>query len=118
MLKYSYKENFDEKIIIFGNLPYNISTQILIKWIKIKNEGFYEWVGFWNGAYFEKNLTYTWKCLINEKKAWRWISILKEKIAKNNYRFFSFESNIALEIAKYEENWKSIFSKMKVFMKV
>ena len=36
MLKYSYKENFDEKIIIFGNLPYNISTQILIKWIKIK----------------------------------------------------------------------------------
>tara|TARA_B100001250_G_C19659050_1_gene726205 strand:- start:244 stop:1035 length:792 start_codon:yes stop_codon:yes gene_type:complete len=26
-----------EKMIVFGNLPYNISTQILVKWIKIKN---------------------------------------------------------------------------------
>ena len=25
------------KIIVFGNLPYNISTQILAKWIKLKN---------------------------------------------------------------------------------
>ncbi len=25
------------KIIIFGNLPYNISTQILVKWIRLKN---------------------------------------------------------------------------------
>ena len=24
-------------MIIFGNLPYNISTQILAKWIKMKN---------------------------------------------------------------------------------
>ena len=28
-----------EKIIIFGNLPYNISTQILIKWI-LSNDSF------------------------------------------------------------------------------
>ena len=27
----------DKKMIIFGNLPYNISTQILAKWIKLKN---------------------------------------------------------------------------------
>ena len=27
----------DNQIIIFGNLPYNISTQILAKWIKLKN---------------------------------------------------------------------------------
>jgi len=37
MMKISY-ENFKGKNhIIFGNLPYNISTQILAKWIKIKN---------------------------------------------------------------------------------
>ena len=27
----------NNKMIIFGNLPYNISTQILVKWIKLKN---------------------------------------------------------------------------------
>ena len=37
MLKFSYSEYSDKKLIIFGNLPYNISTQILTKWIKIKN---------------------------------------------------------------------------------
>ena len=37
MMKFSYKEYYDKKLIIFGNLPYNISTQILAKWIKIKN---------------------------------------------------------------------------------
>ena len=37
MMKISY-ENFDDNnYIIFGNLPYNISTQILAKWIKLKN---------------------------------------------------------------------------------
>ena len=37
MMNISY-ENFKGKNhIIFGNLPYNISTQILAKWIKIKN---------------------------------------------------------------------------------
>ncbi len=37
MMKISY-ENFNGKnYIIFGNLPYNISTQILAKWIKLKN---------------------------------------------------------------------------------
>ncbi len=37
MMKYSF-DNFRKKnIIVFGNLPYNISTQILVKWIKMKN---------------------------------------------------------------------------------
>ncbi len=36
MLDFSYENNFKKKIIIFGNLPYNISTKILSKWVKIK----------------------------------------------------------------------------------
>ena len=35
MLKYNYQNNHKNKLIIFGNLPYNISTQILAKWIKL-----------------------------------------------------------------------------------
>ncbi len=35
ILNFSYKNCFDKQAIIFGNLPYNISTQILTKWIKI-----------------------------------------------------------------------------------
>ena len=34
MLKTSYENFIDDNLIIFGNLPYNISTQILTKWIK------------------------------------------------------------------------------------
>ena len=37
MMKISYEKYFEENLIIFGNLPYNISTQILAKWIKINN---------------------------------------------------------------------------------
>ena len=37
MMKISYEEYLQENTIIFGNLPYNISTQILTKWIKINN---------------------------------------------------------------------------------
>lgn len=36
MLKFSYENYYKKNLIIFGNLPYNISTQILAKWIKIK----------------------------------------------------------------------------------
>ena len=33
-----FNRNFNhEKMIVFGNLPYNISTQILIKWIRYNN---------------------------------------------------------------------------------
>lgn len=37
MLNVSYEKFPKNKIIIFGNLPYNISTQILAKWIKIND---------------------------------------------------------------------------------
>ena len=34
---------FKEKVIVFGNLPYNISTEILIKWIiNLKNDFWFE----------------------------------------------------------------------------
>ena len=36
MLNFSYNNFIGKKLIIFGNLPYNISTQILAKWIKMK----------------------------------------------------------------------------------
>ena len=37
MLKVSYEKNFNENLIIFGNLPYNISTQILAKWVRLEH---------------------------------------------------------------------------------
>ena len=37
ILKFNQAGFYGKKIIVFGNLPYNISTQILTSWIKIKN---------------------------------------------------------------------------------
>ena len=37
ILNYNQDIYYKKKIIIFGNLPYNISTQILTSWIKINN---------------------------------------------------------------------------------
>ena len=37
ILNFSYKDFCNKNLIIFGNLPYNISTQILTRWIKIQN---------------------------------------------------------------------------------
>ena len=37
MMKISYENLVKKNLIIFGNLPYNISTQILAKWIKTEN---------------------------------------------------------------------------------
>ena len=37
ILNYNQSFYYKKKIIIFGNLPYNISSQILISWIKIDN---------------------------------------------------------------------------------
>ena len=36
MLNFPYNGYSDKNLIIFGNLPYNISTQILAKWIKMR----------------------------------------------------------------------------------
>ncbi len=41
MIKFNYEKYCNKKLIIFGNLPYNISTQILAKWIRIKNLHFF-----------------------------------------------------------------------------
>ena len=37
MMKFSFDNSEMKNLIVFGNLPYNISSQILIKWIKMKN---------------------------------------------------------------------------------
>ena len=37
ILKIDEKKYSNEIMVVFGNLPYNISTQILVKWIKIEN---------------------------------------------------------------------------------
>ena len=37
ILKVNEKEIFKEQMIVFGNLPYNISSQILVKWLKLND---------------------------------------------------------------------------------
>ena len=37
ILKINEESLSNKKMIFFGNLPYNISTQILVKWIRLKN---------------------------------------------------------------------------------
>ena len=37
ILKIDEKKYSNETLVVFGNLPYNISTQILVKWIRYKN---------------------------------------------------------------------------------
>ena len=41
VLKIDEANLFREKVIVFGNLPYNISTEILSKWIKNLNNNFW-----------------------------------------------------------------------------
>ena len=42
ILKFNEKNLTNEKLIVFGNLPYNISTEILCKWIvNLKNVNFW-----------------------------------------------------------------------------
>ena len=40
ILNFKINNISNEKFVIYGNLPYNISTQILVKWIKLKNLNF------------------------------------------------------------------------------
>ena len=37
ILNFSYQNLTNKELIIYGNLPYNISTQILVSWIKLNN---------------------------------------------------------------------------------
>jgi len=42
ILKFNEKKLTNEKIVVFGNLPYNISTEILCKWIiNVDNDNFW-----------------------------------------------------------------------------
>ncbi len=41
ILKIDEIKMFDQKVIVFGNLPYNISTEILKKWIKDLKDNFW-----------------------------------------------------------------------------
>ena len=41
ILKVNEKEMFKEQMIVFGNLPYNISSQILVKWLKLNDLNLY-----------------------------------------------------------------------------
>ena len=41
ILKINEEEIFKDKMIVFGNLPYNISSQILVKWLKLNNLNFF-----------------------------------------------------------------------------
>ena len=41
ILKFKETSLTKEKLIVFGNLPYNISTEILIKWINELNDNFW-----------------------------------------------------------------------------
>ena len=41
ILKIKEEDLSNEKLIVFGNLPYNIATQILIKWILSSNSNFW-----------------------------------------------------------------------------
>ena len=41
VLKVNESSLFDEKVIVFGNLPYNISSEILSKWIVNSNDNFW-----------------------------------------------------------------------------
>ena len=42
ILKINEKKLYNERLIVFGNLPYNISTEILVKWIiNLDNNNFW-----------------------------------------------------------------------------
>jgi len=42
VLKFNEKELLKEKLVVFGNLPYNISTEILCRWIiNLNNDNFW-----------------------------------------------------------------------------
>ena len=81
ILNYSQNINFNKKIIIFGNLPYNISTQILVNWIT-KNKG---------NFFFKKLVLMFQKEVANRIVA---------KTNSTNYGRLSIISNWKLEIKK------------------
>ena len=92
ILKYDESYLCNEKLIVFGNLPYNISTQILSKWIINSND---------------KNLWFSNLILMFQKEvADRIIS----KYDSANYGRLSILSNWKLEIKKIIDIKPNCFS--------
>ena len=96
VLKISENLISKEKLIVFGNLPYNISTKILSKWITSTNENFW----------FSKLIL-----MFQKEVADRIIS----KINTSNYGRLSILSNWKLDIEKFMDiSRNSFFPKPKV----
>ena len=96
VLKISENLISKEKLIVFGNLPYNISTKILSKWITSTNENFW----------FSKLIL-----MFQKEVADRIIS----KINTSNYGRLSILSNWKLDIEKVMDiSRNSFFPKPKI----
>ena len=96
ILKISENLISKQKLVVFGNLPYNISTEILSKWITSKNKSFW----------FSKLIL-----MFQKEVADRIIS----KINTSNYGRLSILSNWKLDIKKIMNiNRNSFFPKPKV----
>ena len=81
ILKFNENNIEKKKLIVFGNLPYNISTQILAKWIKINNE----------------NLWYKNLILMFQKEV---ANRIIAEVSSKNYSRLSILSNWKMEIKK------------------
>ena len=91
ILEYIKKESFGKKIIVYGNLPYNISTQILANLILIKNlNPWYEILIFM----FQKEVA----------------DRILAKSGSKNYGRLSILSNWKLDIKKHFDVSNSCFS--------
>ena len=91
ILKIDEKKLSNKKLIVFGNLPYNISTQILIKWI----------INSKSNTWFKKLIL-----MFQKDVAKRIIADVNEK----NYGRLSIISNWKLKIEKHFDVSKNCFN--------
>ena len=78
ILKINEKKFSQDKLIVFGNLPYNISTEILCKWILNLNDN-----NFWFEnmiLMFQKEVADRIIANVNTSKLWKIINISKMEI--------------------------------------
>ncbi len=96
ILKINEEKLSKERMIFFGNLPYNISSQILVKWIKLKNLN---------------SVCKKFVLMFQKEVADRIVAKFNEK----NYSRISILSNWRLEVKIIKEiNPNSFFPKPKV----
>ena len=97
ILRFNEKELSNEKIVVFGNLPYNISTEILCKWIvNLEKENFW----------FDQLIL-----MFQKEVADRIVANYDTK----NYGRLSIISNWKLDIKKiFDINRKNFFPKPKI----